>query len=82
MTHGAEQATSMCHPELLTCAECILVLVQESGAAVGDGSSIVLHNKIVSRLLWVKLEAAIAMQVLPQLCAKCAVCSLQAKTAG
>ena len=59
-----------------TRAEGVLVLVQEPGAAVGHRASVVLHNEVICGLLGVVFEPAIAVQVLPQLCTKSAVCCL------
>ena len=59
-----------------TCAEGILVLVQKSVAAVGDGPSIMLHNEVIGWLLWVIPKVSIAVQILPQLGTEGAVCSL------
>lgn len=61
-----------------TCAEGVLVLVQELGAAVGDRPSIMLHNEVICGLLGVILEPPIAVQVLLQLGAERAVCCLSA----
>ena len=62
---------------VLAWAEGVFVFVQEFGAAVSDGPGIVLHDEVISGLLGVKLEAPIALQVLPQLGPKGAVCGLQ-----
>lgn len=64
---------------LLAWAKGIFVFVQELSAAVGDWASIVLHYEVISGLLGVILEAPIALQILPQLGPKCAVCGLQTK---
>ena len=78
MWHTAEADGWSCHiVRQLAWAKGVFVFVQELGAAVSDGPSIVLHYEVISGLLGVELEAAIAVQVLPQLGAKGAVCGLQ-----
>lgn len=62
---------------LLAWAEGVFVFVQELGAAVSDWAGIVLHYEVISGLLGVIPEALIALQVLPQLGTKRAVCGLQ-----
>ena len=77
MWHTAEADGWVCVGKLvdqLAWAKGIFVFVQELRAAVGDRPSIVLHYEIIGGLLGVKLEAAIAVQVLPQLGTKGAVC--------
>lgn len=81
MWHTAEAHRWVCHiARQLAWAKSVFVFVQELGAAVGDWPSVVLHYEVIGGLLGVKLEVAIAVQVLTQLGTKGAVCGLHTHT--
>ena len=81
MAYTAKAEGWVCHMvRQLAWAKGVFVFVQELGAAVSDRPSIVLHYEVVGGLLGVKLEAAVAVQVLPQLSTKGAVCGLRTAT--